>query len=93
MSFKVKPPVEDPETKARRELAEKRAETGRLEEAGTKAAQDTRQIVRQFGRLGGPSSAAQSLVPPNLSGLFQTSGISSAFSGGRNPLNTSLALN
>jgi hypothetical protein len=51
MSVKAKLPKEDPETVARREAAEQRAEAGRIEETQEGLSADTRAVIRQFGRL------------------------------------------
>lgn len=51
MSFKAKAPEEDPETKARREAAEKRAEAGRIETQQQELSQETLSVIRRFGRL------------------------------------------
>lgn len=55
MSVKAKLPEEDPETKARREAAEARAEAGRIEETQESLSAETRAVIRQFGRLAGAS--------------------------------------
>ena len=76
MSFKAEAPEEDPETKLRRELAEQRAEAGRLEELGEALSDDTRSVVRRFGRLQNPASSGSlatavsgGVSSTNLSGL------------------------
>lgn len=66
MSVKAKLPKEDPETVARREAAESRAEAGRIEETQDNLSAETRSIVRQFGRFAGrlnPRSLAPSASP------------------------------
>lgn len=69
MSIKTKPVPIDPETKARQEAAEKRAEAGRIEATQDNLSQDTRAVIRNFGRFvgaaGGRSSiSAQTFIPP-----------------------------
>lgn len=51
MSIKAKLPPVDPETKARQEAAEKRAEAGRIEATQQNLSDDTRAVIRNFGRL------------------------------------------
>lgn len=51
MSVKAKPVKEDPETTARREAAEARADAGRIEDTQSNLSEDTRAVVRNFGRL------------------------------------------
>lgn len=51
MSIKAKAPEEDPETRARREAAEKRADAGRIEATQDQLSEETRSVIRQFGRL------------------------------------------
>ena len=50
MSIKAKAPEEDPETVARREAAEARADAGRIDETRDNLGLETRSILRQFGR-------------------------------------------
>jgi len=64
MSLKAKLPEEDPETVARREAAEQRAESGRIEEAQENLTNETLQIIRQFGRISNQAGQS-SLVPGN----------------------------
>lgn len=68
MSIKAKSPPIDPETKARQEAAEKRAEAGRIEATQDNLSQDTRAVIRNFGRLqggagGGSLVNIQSILP------------------------------
>ena len=51
MSIKTKAPEVDPETEARREQAEIRAETGRISETQDDLDSQTLSVLRQFGRL------------------------------------------
>lgn len=51
MSFKAQAPQEDPETKARREAAEARADAGRIESTQQELSQETLSVIRRFGRL------------------------------------------
>lgn len=73
MSIKAKAPEEDPETKARRESAEARADAGRIDETRDNLSLETRNILRQFGRAK-PGSVAQSGTAPNLPGNFGAGG-------------------
>lgn len=72
MSIKAKAPPVDPETKARQEAAEKRAEAGRIEATQDNLSQDTRAVLRNFGRLqggaggDGPLASLQSILPAIL---------------------------
>jgi len=50
MSIKSEAPEEDPETVARREAAEQRADAGRIDESRDNLGLETRSILRQFGR-------------------------------------------
>ena len=66
MKFDAKPPQEDPETKARRERAEKSAEEDRLRSIRRDASAQTRDLLRQFGSraaLSGSSSLASIGTP------------------------------
>lgn len=70
MSIKAKAPKEDPETKARREAAEDRAETARIEETQTDLRDETLAVMRQFGaQPAGPAPAVQPRTPGNSSTL------------------------
>lgn len=53
MSIKAKGPKPDPETVARQKIAEQRAEAGRIEATQDNLSQDTRAVLRNFGRLAG----------------------------------------
>lgn len=69
MSIKAKSPPIDPETKARQEAAEKRAEAGRIDATQDALSQDTRAIIRNFGRFiettgRGPIASVASILPP-----------------------------
>jgi len=70
MSVKAKAPKEDPETKLRRELAEQRAEAGRIEELGADVSEDTRSIIRRFGRISGSSTSGLGAFGPGSGGSF-----------------------
>lgn len=48
--FKAKPPQEDPETKKRREQAEQRAESSRIDETQRDLGRLTDELLRAFGR-------------------------------------------
>ena len=58
MSIKAKAPKKDPETIARERLAEQRALAGRIEELSADVSEDTRSVVRRFGRINGTSLAS-----------------------------------
>lgn len=63
MSIKAKSPPIDPETKARQEAAEKRADASRIDETQDNLSQDTRAVIRNFGRfVGGSRLGGLSLV-------------------------------
>ncbi len=84
MSIKTKAPKEDPETKARREAAEARADAGRIDETRETLAADTREFFRQFGRISPAASIGSQTAPPSgfdLGGLFSSLG-GGGFSGG-----------
>ncbi len=84
MSIKTKTPEEDPETKARREAAEARADAGRIDETRETLAEDTRAFFRQFGRVSPPASIGNQTAPAagfNLNNLFTTLG-GGGFTGG-----------
>lgn len=49
MVVKAKPPQEDPETKARREQAEKQAEKNLIGELRQAGGRDTAELLRRFG--------------------------------------------
>lgn len=70
MSIKVKGPKVDPETQARQRQAEQRAEAGRIEATQEGVSEETRSVIRQFGRLAA-FSGSRSLASV---GLFQGSG-------------------
>lgn len=53
MSIKAKGPKPDPETVARQKIAEQRAEAGRIEATQDNLSDDTRAVIRNFGRLSG----------------------------------------
>jgi len=53
MVVKAKPPKEDPETKARRERAEARAEERRVNAIREDVTAETDDLVRRFGRIAG----------------------------------------
>lgn len=81
MSIKTRAPKEDPETKARREAAEARADASRIEEAQTQLSEETRAVIRQFGRLA--SFSGQGSLVPKPSPLPFKSGLVDAAA--RNP--------
>jgi len=58
MSVKAEAPEEDPETIARREAAEQRADAGRIDETRDNLGLETRSILRQFGKQRGGSVAS-----------------------------------
>lgn len=69
MSIKANSPPIDPETKARQEAAEKRAEAGRIDATQDALSQDTRAIIRNFGRFiettgRGSFASVASVLPP-----------------------------
>ena len=81
MSIKAKAPQEDPETKARREAAEDRAETARIEETQSDLRDETLAVMRQFGaQPTGPAPVVQPrtgssggpLTSADLSALVRT---------------------
>lgn len=80
MSIKASSPPVDPETKARQEAAERRAEAGRIEATQDNLSADTRAVLRNFGRLAGGSGGrggfnAGPLLPiPGVSRLTPLSG-------------------
>ncbi len=79
MSIKTKAPVEDPETKARREAAEARADAGRIDETRETLAEDTRAFFRQFGRISPPASIGNQPAP---AGGFDINSLFTGLSGG-----------
>lgn len=60
---KVTAPVEDPETKARREAAEERADAGRIDATQERLSEETLSVIRRFGRLSA-FSGQRSLAAP-----------------------------
>lgn len=84
MSIKAKAPEEDPETKARREAAEKRADAGRIDETRDFLSRETRSILRQFGKTQGGSLATAGGGAGGLGGLAGFGGFipSGSYGGG-----------
>lgn len=81
MSVKAKAPEEDPETRARREAAEKRADAGRIDETRDNLGLQTRSILRQFGRARGGSLAQGGNSAGQFSNTFGGSNQFAGFSG------------
>jgi hypothetical protein len=52
VSIKVREPKVDPETAARQRQAEQRAEAGRIEATQEGVSEQTRAVIRQFGKIG-----------------------------------------
>jgi len=95
MSVKAKAPEEDPETKLRRELAEKRAEAGRLEELGESVSDSTRAVIRRFGRIEGSNRSTGSLastLPSFGGGSVADRFVSSTYGGSSSRTQTSRPL-
>lgn len=93
MSIKSEAPEEDPETTARREAAEKRADAGRIDETRDNLGIQTRSILRQFGRARGGSLASAAGGGVSGAGGFGRSFGFGGFTGGGGAggFNTSLA--
>lgn len=77
MSVKAQAPEEDPETAARREAAEARADAGRIDETRDNLGLETRNILRQFGKSragslasGGAGNNNNFGFPGSIPGLF-----------------------
>lgn len=76
MSIKAKAPKVDPETQARQKQAEQRAEASRIEATQQGVSEETRAVIRQFGRLAAFSGA------PSLASVGVFQGAPSLASGG-----------
>lgn len=74
MSIKSKPPQEDPQTKARREQAEARAEERQIDGIRDGVSRETDAIVRRFG-VRAALAGAPSLGRSGFGGIFGPSGV------------------
>ena len=74
MSIKAKAPEEDPETVARREAAEARADAGRIDETRDNLSLETRNVMRQFGRAR-PGTIAPNASAPSFGGNSRFGGL------------------
>lgn len=93
MSIKATAPKVDPETAARQKRAEARADSSRIEATQLNVSEETRAVIRQFGRLAAFSGA------PSLAGagsfqrmqIVPLQGGTPDYLGGRDDLAASIA--
>lgn len=81
-----KPPQEDPETRARRQAAERRAEGDREQSLQRMTSDRTNELLRRFGQRAAMAGAGS--LAPSLASMFgggNAAGGGSSYSGGGSP--------
>lgn len=87
MSLKAKGPKEDPETKRRREIEQKRADAARFEETRGDVTREGLEIARQFGRRASLGNVGQAQMgSSSATSMGGISGFTNRYSGVRGAL-------